>query len=392
MTPSAPFPVLVFSPLEAERMARREWQNPSILKRDGAQGPEWYIRYRIKVLVDGKIEKQEKWKALGLCKDVSLRAAEREKAKILRDVNSQVFTAQSQMKFSEVLKYFREQHVPTLAGPSQKTYLQHVHAYIEPRFKDARLCDVGTLQLEQMFSAMQADGLSRATRDTTKGICKAIFGCAKKWQFTDQNPVTAAKIGGGPRRVRECRVPSLVDVGRLLDACEGDVPLLIETLYSTGIRISEAAGLRVSDLDFAAGVVSICRRICRGSIGDTKSERGTRRVGMGGTATKLLAHVQGRGSEDLVFTWQGKAIVDNLLLADYLTPIMESLGIKFPGFGWHTFRRLHLTEMNKRMTLPELQRQAGHSDARTTMRYIADDVERRAAASRDLPFIVRKTG
>ncbi len=374
-------------------MSRREWQDPSILTRTGAQGPEYYIRYRVKVLVGGIIEKHEKWKTLGLCKEMSLRQAEREKARILRDVNTQVFTAQAQMRFSEVLKYFREQHVPTLADPSQKTYLQHLHAYIEPRFKDSRLCDVGTLQLEQMFSAMQTDGLSRATRNTTKGICKAIFGCARKWQFTGENPVKLAKIGGGPRRVRECRVPTLEDVGRLLDACEGDVPLLIETLYSTGMRISEAAGLRVGDMNFATGVVSIGRRICRGSVGDTKSEKGKRRVGMGGAAAKLRAHVAGRGAEDLVFTWEGKAICDNVLLADYLTPIMEDLGIKFPGFGWHTFRRLHLTEMDKRgMTLPELQRQAGHADVRTTMRYIADDVEHRAAASRELPFIVRKTG
>jgi integrase len=370
-------------------MARREWQNPSVLSRESAAGAEWYIRYRVKVLKDGKIERVEKWKALGLCAKMTQHQAGREKDRIMRDVNTQIFTAQSQMKFADVLAAFREQHIPSLAEPSQKTYKQHLHAYIEPRFKDSRLCDVGTLQIEQMFSAMQANGLSRATRTTTKGIMKSIFGCARKWQYTDQNPVKLAQIGGGPRRVRECRVPSLEDVGRLMDACEGDVPLLIETLYTTGMRISEAAGLRVGDLNFTDGAVSVCRRNCRGSVGDTKSERGTRRLGLGNVAVKLLAHVQGRAADDLVFTWQGKALVDNTLLADYLTPIMESLGIKFPGFGWHSFRRLHITLMDQRgLSLAELQRQAGHADVRTTMRYIADGMDRRAEAAKNLPQLV----
>jgi hypothetical protein len=87
---------LLSSPLEVAAMARREWQNPSILERAGAAGPEWYIRYRIKVLdiVDGKpkIRRVEKWRSLGLCAKVTKRQAEREKERIMREVNLQVYT------------------------------------------------------------------------------------------------------------------------------------------------------------------------------------------------------------------------------------------------------------------------------------------------------------
>ncbi len=139
--------------------------------------------------------------------------------------------------------------------------------------------------------------------------------------------------------------------------------------------------------------MSVCRRNCRGSIGDTKSEKGRRKLGMGNVEAKLLAHVAGRSASERVFSWHGAAIVDNTLLADYLTPIMERLGIKFPGFGWHTFRRLHLTILNERgLSMADLQRQAGHADVRTTMRYIAENISRRKDAVADMPFIVRKTG
>jgi integrase len=390
LTTPAPLNVL-FSPMEAERMARREWQDPSVLSRESTKGPEWYIRYRVKMLKGGKIVRKERWHVLGLCSEMTKRQAEREKDRILREVNGQVYTVKSQIAFADVARAFRENHIPNIGEPSQKTYKQHMHAYIEPAFKDLRLCDIDTLKVEQLFATMERSGLSRATRSTTKGILTAIWGCARRWKWIDESPVTAARIGGGPRKVRECRVPTLADVGRLMDACEGDVPILIETLYMTGMRISEAAGLLVSDLDFERGRVCVRRRNCRGSVGQTKSEAGTRDLGLGGVAGKLLGHVQGKAASDPVFTWHGAPIVDNTLLANYVSPIMVKLGMKFPGFGWHTFRRLHLSLMALNgLSLFDLRQQAGHADLRTTQKYIADDVNRRAEAVKALPFLVRR--
>ena len=372
-------------------MARREWQNPSVLEREGTAGPEWYCRYRVKVLdmVDGRpvIRRVEKWQHLGMCAKMTKRQAEREKDRIMREVNQQVYSVQSQVPFSRVLDAFLENHVPTLAVPSQATYRQHVRCYIEPAFKALRLSDVGTLQIVQLLAAMEQKGLSRATRSTTKGILKSIFGCASAWKLTEAaSPVGAASVGGGPRAVRQCRVPSLEDVKRLMNASEGDIPLLIETLYTTGMRISEAAGLTVSDLDFELGFVCVTRRDCRGSVGDTKSEAGKRDLPMGDLIESLRAHVAAKAPGDRVFTWRGRPIVDNTLLADYLSPIMVALGIKFPGFGWHTFRRLHISMMSRRgLSIFDLRHQAGHADIRTTQRYIADDQSERERAAKALP-------
>ncbi len=377
-------------------MARREHQDPSVLERDSAAGREYFIRYRIKVLdIDEsgrpKIRRIEKHVALGLCSKVTKRQAEREKDKILREVNQQVYTVQSQIPFSRVLDTFLANHVPTLAVPSQKTYKQHVHAYIGPAFKDMRLCQVDTLQCEALFRMMEGKGLSRNTRKTCKGILKSIFGCCKRWGYLDvpQSPVRDAAIGGGARVARPSRVPSLEDVGRLMAACSGDVPLLIETLYTTGMRISEAAGLIVSDIDFALGFVAVSRRDCRGSVGDTKSDQGTRELPLGSVAEALRAHVAGKAATDRVFLWAEQPIVDNQLLGKVLTPIMEDLGIKFAGFGWHSFRRLHLSLMSKRgLSLFELRQQAGHADVRTTQRYIVDERAGRDEAARGLPKLV----
>ena len=204
------------------------------------------------------------------------------------------------------------------------------------------------------------------------------------------SPVKGAEIGGGPRAIRQIRVPTLSDVSRLMEVCVGDVPLLIETLYSTGIRISEAAGLQVSDLDFEMGFMIISKRDCRGSMGDTKSAQGVRELPLGHIAEALKQHVVGKMPSDRVFTWKGAPIVDNNLLNNYLSPRMKKLGIKFDGFGWHTFRRLHLSLMSQQgLSLFDLRQQAGHASVLTTQRYIADDLKARVQAANALPFLTK---
>ena len=69
-------PTLV-GPFQGERMARREFQKPSVLRQEGPR-PYWYIRYRRKVLVSkNRIKREEKWHRLGYCDDITKRQAER---------------------------------------------------------------------------------------------------------------------------------------------------------------------------------------------------------------------------------------------------------------------------------------------------------------------------
>jgi hypothetical protein len=68
-------------------------------------------------------------------------------------------------------------------------------------------------------------------------------------------------------------------------------------------------------------------------------------------------------------------IVDNTLLANYLTPRMVRLGIKVSGLA--LFSPIGHYAYESRLTLFELRPQAGgHADIRTTQRYIADDVKK----------------
>ncbi len=319
------------------------------------------------------------------------RQAEREKDKILREVNNQAYTIQSQIPFSAFVDKWREAHYPTLAVPTRNNYEQQLKTHILPALGRLRLCQIGPLECQSLFLALERAGIAKTTRNVIRGIVSKIFKDAKQWRFLETpNPVEGISAGGGPKRVRDTRrIPSIQDVHRLMEAVEPPIDLLIETLVSTGMRISEAAGLRWCDMRLDDGYCRVSRRQCRGDVGQTKSESGERNLPLGHLAEIFRKRRGDAMDDDYVFMWQGGPLRDNALLANYLTPRMVKLSIKFPGFGWHTFRRLHLTHMRNRLSVFDLRTQAGHADVRTTQLYVADDLSERDRAVRDLQAEVR---
>src|SRR5690242_9214587 len=120
----------VYRPILEADMGRREYQNPSVLTRKSKFGPEYYIRYRVKAIrmVDGKmvVAKPEKMLALGLCRAMTLRQAERIKAEFMKTINGQVYHIQSEIMFGDFVAIYKERYLPTLKVTTQKTYKGHL--------------------------------------------------------------------------------------------------------------------------------------------------------------------------------------------------------------------------------------------------------------------------
>lgn len=85
----------------------------------------------------------------------------------------------------------------------------------------------------------------------------------------------------------------LDEIPRYLDACSQVYHPLAELLIGTGLRISEALGLRISDLelDESGGMIVVYRSRKNNTVGSTKSDR-FRAVELGpGLARVLLGHI-----------------------------------------------------------------------------------------------------
>ena len=95
----------------------------------------------------------------------------------------------------------------------------------------------------------------------------------------------------------------------------------------------------------------------------------------------VLASIKERerfiGSDDPVFAARtGKPVDEHNIARRHLKPVGESLGM--PGLSWHCFRRTHPTLANELgMAFTDRMAMMGHSEARMTALYTADDLQRR---------------
>jgi integrase len=389
-----PEPILV-EPIQGDRLAKREFQDPALL-RHGGKRPYWYIRYRIRVIDDeGKIVRKEVWHPLGNCDEATKREALRQRARVLEEVNHQVYTVRDHIPLADFARIYETQHLPTLAPGGREQQHCLLKNHVTPALGAKRLCDIGTLEVQAFLNAKAAEGLSWWTRRAMKAVLSSMFTKAVDWNYWDRrNPVTRVRIG--KKRVKyEKRIPTDEQLRLLLDRLPGRVRWIVETAVSTGMRISEILGLKWRSVDLDRGVVHVEERYYRGDTGEPKSERAQRSLPLGELVAAYCAlKPAGASAEDYVFHERGKPLDDRELLQKVLRPVAEELGIYFPGFGWHTFRRMHLTLVQEAgATTFEAMAQAGHSRPSMTREYTIIGLDRRERAVRRMQrrlFVVGK--
>jgi len=90
----------------------------------------------------------------------------------------------------------------------------------------------------------------------------------------------------------------LHEIGRYLDSCSEVYRPVAELLIGSGLRISEALALKVSDLELEAkgGVIVVYRSRKKNSVGSTKSDR-FRSVEIGQGLSRVLRDHLARGAE-----------------------------------------------------------------------------------------------
>jgi integrase len=376
-------------------LAKREFQDPALL-RHGGKRPYWYIRYRIRVIDDeGKIVRKEVWHPLGNCDEATKREALRQRARVLEEVNHQVYTVRDHIPLADFARIYETQHLPTLAPGGREQQHCLLKNHVTPALGAKRLCDIGTLEVQAFLNAKAAEGLSWWTRRAMKAVLSSMFTKAVDWNYWDRrNPVTRVRIG--KKRVKyEKRIPTDEQLRLLLDRLPGRVRWIVETAVSTGMRISEILGLKWRSVDLDRGVVHVEERYYRGDTGEPKSERAQRSLPLGELVAAYCAlKPAGASAEDYVFHERGKPLDDRELLQKVLRPVAEELGIYFPGFGWHTFRRMHLTLVQEAgATTFEAMAQAGHSRPSMTREYTIIGLDRRERAVRQMQrrlFVVGK--
>jgi integrase len=169
---------------------------------------------------------------------------------------------------------------PKLRPKSYRDYQSLLLRYVRPSLGERRLRGIVPLDIQSLYQAMEARGLSSRTIRYTHAVVHSALEQAVRWRQLATNP--SAGVSLPPQRRRhEIRVLNPEEARCILRYTLGHrYGLAFAVALTTGMRPSEYLALRWSDIDWVQQTLAVSRTLAKGGAGwnfnDTKRVRSRR--------------------------------------------------------------------------------------------------------------------
>jgi integrase len=369
-------------------MSRRSGQSGSVVKK----GSMWHVRFYVDLPEHEK--RQRKSVPIGPCigknkltKPEAVRKG-RELVASLK-VNTaehlqRAINVSPNTTFGRRVEWCRKYHKAWTDGkPSSVLSMEcQLTKHILPRFGSLLLDSVDETAIQEFvadlkrttFEMKKPTGdliktykLSRKTILNIVGVVKLVLG-KKVWMTWE--------LDLGQPAVSQQRYFTEEQLRTIISSANGQYRVLFGLLAGTGMRIGEASGLHIDDLDLTNCVVHVRRGVWNGREQSPKTRNAVREIDIdSGLADLLRQHVGNKKAGRVFEARNGSPISGQNVLKRVLHPLLKRLGI--PKAGLHAFRHSRVTMLRKNGTPGDLQKQwIGHSSLRTTDGYSHTDQER----------------
>lgn len=365
---------------------------PGIFRKPGAKTRPYVVVYR----AAGKQRKES-------CRTM----AEARAVKAARETDDLRGEFQARSKIT--LRAFLTEWIETYQGNGRHgfregtrvEYRRHLksgaHAFFGERL---RLTDVTPLHLADFVRWLADPAQQGGRRYSDSSIAnrvnpvRAALATAKRDGLIRHNPADGLALPNRQRIEEDdestTKALSRAQLRELLEIAPDDYKLLIETLASTGLRISEAIALQRRDiqLDELRPYLRVRRAIVRGRIEPPKSKHGRRKIPLSRPlAAKLTAHMDAvldRTDTAWVFASQiGTPLDADNLRSRLIKPLMREIGA--PWAAWHTLRHTYASlQLARGANVVQLSRALGHHAASFTLDTYIHLLEGEEASALDL--------
>jgi integrase len=368
-------------------MRRRSGQSGQVVRK----GNMWHVRFYVDL--PGRQKRQRKSVPVGPAvgkERLTKSEAKRKAGEVLRGAG--VNTAEHLERaihpkpiktFAHRVEWCRKNHKAWTDGkPGPVATMEgHLTKHILPQFGTLAVESIDETTVQEFvanlkrstFDRRKPDGsliktyrLSRKTILNIVGVVKLVLG-RKVWMSWELDL-------GKPARPKQ-RYFTQDQLKQIIEAAPGQYRVVFALLASTGMRIGEAAGLHLDDLDLDNGVIYVRRSVWNGQELEPKTENAVREIDIDPTLVMLLREHVGETRRMRVFEARnGSPLSAGNIRNRVLQPLLAKLGI--PTAGLHAFRHSRVTMLRKNGTPADLQRQwIGHSSLKTTDRYSHTDQE-----------------
>lgn len=272
----------------------------------------------------------------------------------------------------------------------EKRYSQHtVEAYrkdllqfsefLSTDYEISDLCEVKHAQVRAWVVNLMDDGLSPKSVNRKIATLKSYYKFLLARDYLEVNPTTQIKPlktqKDLPSFVKEEEITGLLDRVEFSPDFSGQRDkLLLELLYSTGIRLAELQGLKDTDVNFYENTIRV--------LGKRNKER---IIPVGNSLIQLIGNYQnlkkemGMKEDILMVTDAGKKLYPMFIyrkVKAYLSAV-TTLSKKSPHVMRHTFAT-HL--LNKGADLNAVKDLLGHTSLAATQVYTHNSIEKLKAA------------
>src|SRR5215469_2166955 len=250
--------------------------------------------------------------------------------------------------------------VPTIKETTAAYYEKNLRSHIVPVFGEKQISAITRFDVESFL----AERARMYCRNTLRGM-RVSLGRVMSWavqcDWLEKNPCAGVKLPYAEKKIsRIILLPEqIVAIAKRLSE---PYSTLVLFLAVTGLRISEAIGIKWADLE--GDVLRLSRRIYEGKSGSMKNATSARSLPI---PASLLARMKTLGDGEWVFRSRaGSPINPGNALKRYVRPTVHELGIKLGG--WHDFRHTLATRSLKKWPTKVVSEILGHSDVVTTLK------------------------
>jgi integrase len=374
-------------------MAQRGWITKEQRKKNGSV---WVYHWYVLKPETGK--KAEHTRVIGAVTDFrSEKDAWREidRRHLKPQLVDQKAIAAGRLTFGDLAASYRENGMKKLAVTTQYTVSHYIDDYLLPRWGKSLALEIEPLAIEQWLESIQR---SNPTKDKMRRIMSVIYTRAQKYGLVPRseasNPVRWVE-----QSAKSSYKPIVVDpatAAKIFQNLSGMEQTLVIVVAATGVRISEAMGLKWEDIDYHNKQINLRRVWVQGTVVERLK---TDDSGAPVPLTDLLADclrswhretMYARPSDWIFASTRSrgrKPRSSSVLTSDHLRPAAIAAGLnlkKGQRFGFHNFRHgLASWLVNQGTDVKTVQGLLRHANVSTTLGLYAHQVNSSMMAAQD---------
>jgi integrase len=346
---------------------RRSYQFGSVSRESRKAGPDvWIFRFRERTTTGNAVNRKM---ILGTIAEFPTKAQAWKEAETLRtQINAEHSAVPMALK--ELVTHYKRNELVRKAHSTQRTLSTTLDGWILPKWGQHTLMEVRTVDVEDWLRGLP---LANPTKAKIRNTMHALFAHACRHQWQVNNPISLVRQSGKRQKIPV--VLELQELKDLLPRLENPTRLLVFLIAATGLRISEALGLKWCDINIEAGEISLTRSIVQQHVGNMKTEASEKPLPIAGSLLNAIRIWSQKTNynqpDDWVFASPQKSgkqpYWPETPLRCFVQPAAKRAGIT-KTLGWHTFRRTFATLLSHSgedvKTVQELMR---HANSRLTL-------------------------